>query len=224
MSFSRPLSDLPPSEMFCRSWFDALFWFHERATDVIIASEQLIQKEYATIKKGIDEWDEKNPNHSYSGFEIHENDLFSASKLEEDLPSALFIQQYGQFERLFDILCGEAGKLFSTTRKPDELRDKGIYRSRKFVTEVLAVNLDSLNEQWHLLQQYSKVRGVLAHGAIEMPNTKLKEVLHLVKSGMVSPQGAITIKIDDIRKFIRLAYDYLGSVIQLIGDRKKSIA
>ena len=199
-----------------------MFWFHERATDVIAASEQLIQKEYTAIKKGIDEWDEKNPNHSYSGFEIHENDLFGARKLEEDLPSALFIQQYGQFERLYDALCAESGELFHTTLRTADLSDKGIHRSRKFVTKVLSVNLDSLNDQWQLLQQYSIVRGVLAHGEMEVPENKLNGLGHLRKNGMITPQGSITVKTEDVRRFVRLVYDSLGSVIQLIGDRKKS--
>ncbi len=222
MSFSRS-SNPSPSESFHEYWFNNLFWFHERATDVIAASEQLIQKEYSAIKKGIDEYDEKNPNHSYSGFDIHETDVFKTSQLQEDLPPALFIQHYGQFERMYEKICLDASALFNTKIKLTDLSDKGIQRSRKFVDKALSVNLDSLNDQWQLLQQYSTVRGVLAHGEMDVPENKLKNLEYLTKNSMVTPKGAINVNTEHVRKFVHLVYDYLGAVLQLIDDSKKSI-
>jgi hypothetical protein len=223
MSFSRS-SNPTPAEEFHAQWFNNLFWFHERAADVIRASEQLIQQEYGAIKRRIDKWDEENPNHSHSGFDIHETDMFKTSQLEEDLAPALFIQQYGQFERMYEKICLDASARFNTKIKLTDLSDKGIQRSRKFIDKVLSVNLDSLNDQWQFLQEYSTVRGVLAHGEMEIPENKLNGLGHLKKNGMVTPQGIISVKTEDVRKFVHLVYDYLGSVVQKIDDKNRNSA
>jgi hypothetical protein len=89
-------------------------------------------------------------------------DAVISSHLDHHNYAALLLV-FANFEEFFSVLCGELGKVLGVTVEPNDLKDRGVQRFRKFIHKVCQVGDHDLQIDWSFLEQFAVVRNCLVH-------------------------------------------------------------
>ena len=177
----------------------------------------MIAEHVKEIDRKYKEWEEKrlsNPKLP-DAFDIVEAEIMNNSQFEKILYNSVFLAIYSMFEHEFTEICRLCQKEENYQSGPKNY----LAGSKKYIMEVVGVNLDSLNDAWNKIQDYRRLRNSIAHRAGEVSD---QETIRFVNStDGVSINRLVTIdSIDFLKDFIDLTVNYLVGVCDEIVSQK----
>lgn len=97
--------------------------------------------------------------------------------------SSVFLTSYSIFESTLDEVCKYFIKKNDIKITLNDLRDRGIFRSKLFIVKVLKVKFPYDNRKWEFITNCNKVRSCLIHRSSDMSNYKEKdEIIKFVRN------------------------------------------
>lgn len=142
----------------------------------------LIEKHF--IKKLSDLWDHEFYSKPIDGITEHLKYIISEmhklqnKQINDILPqiiwSSIFVFNYGEFENSLNRLSKIFAEKLPLHINESDLKDRGIIRSKKYLSKVVGLDLNVEDELWQRLLKYLKIRNILLHnaGTIDKKNDK----------------------------------------------------
>lgn len=192
-------------------------------------TQEMIAEQEKILTKKIDDWDKKhkrNPE-APSGFDFYEIEMLNKSEFSNILYQSIFLTIYSTFESEFFKLCESCQEIENLKIGPKDINGKGyIDQYRKYVTKVLDVNLDSLNQKWVEIRNYQLIRNSIAHnnGTLKSPKKEFLTFIE-ISDGISFDINHSKIKIESI-VFLKSLIDkltvYLTETAKMIMDENHS--
>lgn len=91
--------------------------------------------------------------------------------------ASVFVYAYGRLEHCLHTLCKEIQKALSLPLGPDDLKDKGFVRSRKYLEKVVALTLsDEEKIDLQIIEIYGILRNAIMHtnGILKAPQNEIE--------------------------------------------------
>jgi len=92
-----------------------------------------------------------------------QNQIGNINATRQSLYRSIFISAYACFEQNLDELCIMKAEKEGCTWKPNDLKDRGIARSIKFIQKSFSANIENDREPWSALNRLNSVRNHLVH-------------------------------------------------------------
>ena len=132
---------------------------------------------------------------------------------------------YSLFENEFLGLCIYCQGIEEYKLGPKDIKgDTYIGQCRKFIVNLLSVNLDRLNDEWIKIQKYREIRNAVVHKNGVLLNSN-QALVNFIDNTMGITLGANNvISIDSIKflqNFVDLIVKFLNEVCEEIMDQKK---
>jgi len=70
---------------------------------------------------------------------------------------------YASFDEFLSVLAGNLGRATDAPIEPNDLRDRGVRRYKKFVHKVCRIPVDQIAIDWPFLEDFSAVRNAIIH-------------------------------------------------------------
>ena len=135
----------------------------------------LIEGQLETASENYDKFlqqrvDENNFGPDDEWFEHHVA-INTATNLKDIYFDSLFMVLYSFVERKLNFLCRYLEKDFLV--KVDDISGKGIFKFRKYLSKVVGISFDPIEEQWKELEKLNQLRNFLVHssGSRSVPKT-----------------------------------------------------
>jgi len=153
--------------------------------------------------------------------------IIPLEKYSSILYNSTFISVFSWFESEFFELCDYCKGEEKLKEGAEDMRAKkggDIGKCRKFITKLLDVNLDSLNNEWKEIMVYKDIRNSIVHerGQIANPLVEGKYVIDFInETDGIKFTGRVEIEsIDFIKNFNKSVFDYLIGVCSEILKQK----
>lgn len=151
--------------------FDPIRKYLDNSAEMILRQERQLNEKYHT-------WNEKRSNNSEipDAFDIYEMEIINSSEFPNILNQSIYLTIYSTFENEFFELCEWCQNTENLKISPKDINGQGyIGQCRKYITNVLEVNLDDLNEVWAEIKKYQLIRNSIAHnnGILKSPKNDI---------------------------------------------------
>jgi hypothetical protein len=200
--------------------FDPIKAYLESTKDMILQQEKELNAKY-------DKW---NKEHGHNpeipdAFDIYEMEILNSSEFPNILNQSIYLTIYSTFENEFFELCEWCQKAENLKIGPKDIKEQGyIGQCRKYITKVLNVNLDNLNEKWIEIKKYQLIRNSIAHnnGIIKSPkNDILKFIENSNGISFDTEKSSIKMEsIDFLKTLIDKMTDFLSNTAENIMNEK----
>jgi hypothetical protein len=153
----------------------------------------------------------------------------------EILMNSTFISSFSLFESAFIRICKYSKLERGCQLSLSDMRGNGVSLCYDYMKKVIAIDLDSLNEQWNSISKYNKVRNFVVHNSARLineneKNSKLQkhELFNFMSENPFIEfknhgKGRFYIKDHQfIIDFCEKAESFLSSIIDKVGEIKKS--
>ena len=200
--------------------FDPIKAYLESTQGMILQQEKELTEKY-------DKW---NKEHGHNpempdAFDIYEMEILNSSEFPNILNQSVYLTIYSTFENEFFKLCEWCQKAENLKIGPKDIKEQNyIGQCRKYITKVLDINLDSLNEKWTKIRKYQLIRNSIAHnnGIIKSPkNDILKFIENSNGISFDSEKSSIKMEsIDFLKTLIDKLTDFLSETAEKIMKEK----
>jgi len=151
--------------------------------DYLNQTQELILGVEQDVSEKIKKWDSEQHDdpETPNGFAVYESEVMATGEFRPLLYRSMFITIYGFFEHEFKTLCGYAGGISGTKLRPNDLSGNNyIDQCRRFVSKVLNVNLDNLQNDWAEITKFQLLRNSFAHnnGILKDTNKNNIDFIH----------------------------------------------
>lgn len=131
--------------------------------------------------------------------------------------SSLLLKSYGEFEKKFDELCYLVKNIKIIPLSPSDLRDKGVFCSKKYLEVVADISLSISEDKWEEFRMTNKIRNILAHNNSVLlrkqdgnyADTNLADYIRNTKYVSISKDDQILISVEFLKKSYNLLYNML---------------
>lgn len=202
--------------------FDPIKDYLDNSAGMIIQQEKELNEKYQA-------WNKKHSNNPEmpDAFDIYEMEIINSSEFPNILNQSIYLTIYSTFENEFFKLCEWCQNAENLKIGPKDINGQGyIGQCRKYVTNVLDVNLDDLNELWAEIKKYQLIRNSIAHnnGIIKSPNNDVltfiensNGILFDIKKSQVKIES-----IDFLKTLIDKLTDFISGTAEIIMNGKKA--
>lgn len=123
-------------------------------------------------------WDENRENDSErpEASDFFEIEIMNNMEFSDILNQSIYLTIYSIFEMELFELCNFRQKIESLKIGPNDIKGHSyIGKCKRYITHVLDVNLDSLNEKWAEIKKYHFIRNTIAHnnGIVSSPKNDI---------------------------------------------------
>lgn len=195
--------------------------------DFINASTVMAKKADIEINTKIDNWNEANPSHEYSGFEVYENEFFQLCNYESQIYYAIMILAYSKFEVSLKLICKIIAEEKSKIVFQQDFKGNGIFQSKKYLEKIFDIDFTSLKEEWKIIESYNTLRNTIVHQNGEIlpkENKQLtdsddyKKIDKLGSHCTISNLGIISISSETITDFVNLSQNVLDKICDMLCE------
>lgn len=145
--------------------------------------DSVLDKERSKVKR----WYEKatknlTEEQKEQFYERHGDEGYYTNELFPSIQwSAMFVAGFNLFEKTLNDACSISASLSESSVHLKDLAGSGIQRAKSYLSKVHDVHGPFRTEEWRRVQDYAKVRNVLAHtyGELDLKNDAHKEVLKI---------------------------------------------
>ena len=199
--------------------FDPIKAYLESTQEMILSQEKELEEKFR-------KWNEEHSENPEipDAFDIYEMEILNGSEFSNILNKSVYLTIYSTFENEFKKLCEWCNH--SEDFSPKCLKNVNyIGQCRDYITKVLNVNLENLNEQWNKIENYRRIRNVIAHnnGIIKQTSEEIPTFVNNTK-GICIEQKTSEIQIDSIdflTEFIDHLVGFLNETIEEIVNQKE---
>ena len=191
------------------------------------SSEEMIHQQEIELTKRYNKWNKENSGNPDipDAFDVYEMEILNSSEFPNILNQSVYLTIYSTFENEFFKICEWCKRVDHLKIGPRDIKDQSyIGQCRKFITKVLDVNLDNLNQKWTEIKKYQFIRNAIAHnsGMIKKPD---HDILTFIESsnGIMFDSENSKIKMESIeflKVFIDKLIDFLCEIIERIIEEK----
>lgn len=195
--------------------FDPIKAYLDSTKGMIITQEKELDAKY-------NKWNKEHGQNPEipNAFDIYEMEILNSSEFPNILNQSIYLTVYSTFENEFFELCEWCQKAENLQIGPKDIKEQGyIGQCRKYVTKVLNVNLDTLNEKWKEIKKYQLIRNSIAHknGIINSPQDDILKFIE--KSNGISFEiEKSSIKIESI-EFLKIMIDKLTDFLSETAEK-----
>ncbi|MCK5857197.1 MAG: hypothetical protein KAG64_06890 [Bacteroidales bacterium] len=131
----------------------------------LIESESTIKNKERSLTKKIKNWEteKKLYENAPEPFERFETEIIEFNQFSSLLNNSFFIMSYSIFERYFFEICNYCQKEEEKKVSAKDLKGNGIDQCRKYIQNVIEINLKSLAAEWAEIKKYQKIRNFIVH-------------------------------------------------------------
>ena len=195
--------------------FDPIKAYLESTQGMILQQEKKLNEKYHA-------WNKEHSNNPEmpDAFDIYEMEIMNSSEFPNILNQSIYLTIYSTFENEFFKLCEWCQKAESLKIGPKDINGKGyIGQCRKYITNVLNVSLDSLNDEWIEIKKYQLIRNSIAHnnGIIKSPNNDFLTFIEN-SNGISFDTKKSQIKMESI-DFLKTLIDKLTNFLSETAER-----
>jgi len=202
--------------------FDPIKAYLESTQDMIFKQEKKLTEKYKKWNK-----EHKHNPEIPDAFDIYEMEILNSSDFTDILNQSVYLTIYSTFEIEFFNLCEWCQKAENLKLGPKDIKEQNyIGQCRKYITKVLEINLDSLNEKWTEIRKYQLIRNSIAHnnGIIKSPKD---DILRFIENsnGISFDIKKSRIKmesIDFLKTLIDKLTDFLSETSEKIMNEKNN--
>lgn len=135
-----------------------------------------VGKWYEKATKNLTEEQKEHFYERYGDEGYYTNDLFPSIQW-----SAMFVAAFNLFEKTLNDTCSFSTSISESSVHLKDLAGSGIQRAKSYLSKVQGVYEPFRTEEWRRVQDYAKVRNVLAHayGDLDLKNDAHKEILKI---------------------------------------------
>lgn len=191
-------------------------------------TQSMINELEQELNENYDNWDKEHSHNPEMppAFDVFEEEIMNSSKFPSILNQSIYLTIYSMFEDEFLKLCTWCQRAERLKIGPKDLNGQGGYieQCRKYITKVIDINLDDLNETWKEIKKYQLIRNSIAHnnGIIKSPN---KDILTFIKNSKGITFDTVLSKIemksiDFLKILIEKLSDYLSETAEIILKEK----
>lgn len=207
----------------CDFKFDPIKAYLENTQRMILQHEKELNEKYHA-------WNKKHVNNPEfpDAFDVYEMDYMNSLEFSTILNQSIYLTIYSSFEIEFFNLCKWCQKIENFKIGPKDIKGQNyILQCRNYITKVLDVNLDSLNEEWIEIRKCQFIRNSIAHnnGILKSPQN---DVLKFIEEsrGISFDAEKSSIKIESI-DFLKTLIDKLtnflsGTAEKIISEKNKT--
>jgi len=215
-----PFLSLQDLSIFYDFKFDPIKAYLKHTTNLIQGVEQ-------EVKEKIKKWDKEKDSDSKipDGFDIYESEVNNTGEFRSLLNNSMFLTIYSLFEIEFVRLCENTAKIQGSRLQPKDLSGKNyIDQCRRYIVNVLEVDLDELNTEWTEITKFQTIRNSLAHndGILKDKNPSIKDFIKNTE-GLSADVKTFKIEIKNDEFLISLIdklVKFLDSTIDKIIEQK----
>lgn len=195
--------------------FDPIIKYLDNSEGMILQQEKELNEKYHA-------WNKKHSNNHEipDAFDIYEIEILNSSEFPNILNQSIYLTIYSTFENEFFKLCEWCQNTENLKIGPKDIKGEGyIGQCRKFVTNVLKVNLDDLNEKWAEIKKYQLIRNSIAHnnGIIKSPKIDILTFIEISK-GISFDTKTSQVKMESI-DFLKTLIDKLTNFLSETAHR-----
>ncbi|MDT0295895.1 hypothetical protein RLT85_14780 [Mesonia ostreae] len=200
--------------------FDPIKEFLDNSVEMILRQEKELDKKYHA-------WNKKHAHNPEvpDAFDIYEMEIINSSEFPNILNQSIYLTIYSTFENKFFSLCEWCQNVENLKIGPKDINGQGyIGQCRKYITNVLDVNLDDLNETWVEIKKYQLIRNSIAHNNGILKSPKNDVLTFIENSSGISfdtEKSQVTIEsIDFLKTLIDKLTDFLSETAEKIMNKK----
>ena len=215
-----------PYENLIASLRQLIFYNYDILDNYFKTSFRFSEETSKKIESKIQEWDNKNPNHEYSGFDIQENDFLELVNFERKTLLAGILILHSEIENNLKYICNSVGQEKGKSVKPKDVKGEGIIdKCRNFLEQEFNLNFSYTQEQWDKLSAFNRLRNIITHqeGQISFEPTKKFEQfgdvlkLALLSDVIIDSNGFIQINGKNIIfEFLKISEQLLNECCDLL--------
>lgn len=204
--------------------FDPIKSYLENTQEMIIEQETKLSKKY-------DKWNKEHSKNSEmpDAFDIYETEFLNSYEFPNILNQSIYLTVYSNFENEFFNLCEWCQDVEGLKIGPRDIKGQGyIGQCRKYITNVLNVNLDSLNQNWTEIRKFQLIRNSIAHNNGKLKSPKDDIITFINNSNGISfDLEKLQIKIESI-DFLKMMIDKLtnflsDTAIKILDEKSQHI-
>ncbi|PKQ61353.1 hypothetical protein BZG02_16315 [Labilibaculum filiforme] len=94
--------------------------------------------------------------------------------------NSIFISLYSFLEKKMNQLCKLAEK--ENILKLNDLNGNGVIKYYNYITKVLLIDLNTVEDEWELIKKYNKLRNQLVHSPVNTIDNKNSNLITIFKS------------------------------------------
>lgn len=179
-------------------------------------TQEMIHLQEIELTEKFNKWNQergKNPEMP-DAFDFYESEIINSSEFASILNQSIYLTIYSTFENEFLKLCEWCQYTEHLNIGPKDIKDQNyIGQCRKFITNVLNVNLDGLNQEWNEIRKYQTIRNSIAHNGGILKDAKT-DILNFVKhaDGILIDPKSSKIEINSI-EFLKTLIDKLADLL-----------
>jgi len=205
--FSRKYDFLDNTRILLDFKFDPIKEYLDKSVGMILQQERELNEKYRA-------WNKKHSNNPEipDAFNIYEMEIINNSEFPNILNQSIYLTIYSTFENEFFNLSEWCQNAENLKIGPKDINGQGyIGQCRKYITNVLNINLDDLNEKWAEIKKYQLIRNSIAHnnGIIKSPKNSILTFIEN-SNGISFDTEKSQVKIESI--------DFLKTLIDKLSD------
>lgn len=210
-----------PYKNLIASLSELIFNNYEFLDDYFKTSFRLVKESALKVQLKMNEWDNENPNHKYSGFDIYESDFLDLTNFESKTLIAGILILHSEVENTLKFICNSVGQEKGKTTKLKDISGSGtIDRCRKYLEQEFTLDFSSKQNEWNKLLAYNRLRNILTHqnGQISFePQKQFEQYGDVIQLSSIEN---ITIDNNGIIKISnnQIVFDFLKLSKQLLSD------
>jgi hypothetical protein len=218
----------PPFKNLLASLRQLVFYNYDLLDDYFKTSFRLAKETTTKIELKIQDWDNKNPNHEYSGFDIHEGNFLELINFESKTLQAGILILHSEVENNLKYVCNSVGQEKGKTLKPKDISGQGIIdKCKKYLEQEFNIDFSSKQEPWDKLSAYNRLRNIITHqdGQISLEQTKTFEQngdvikLSKIQNIKIDSDGFVHILNNEvIFDFLRISEQLLNDCCELLDN------
>jgi len=191
-------------------------------------TQEMIHLQEIELKEKLNKWDKErgeNPERP-NAIDFYESEILNCSEFANILNQSIYLTIFSTFENEFLKLCAWCQYTENLNIGPKDIKDQNyIGQCRKFITKVLNVKLDGLNQEWNEIRKYQIIRNSIAHNGGILKDAKT-DMLNFVKhaDGILIDSKSSKIEINSIvflKTQIDTLVDFLIKIIEEIIRQKE---
>lgn len=190
-------------------------------------SDQMIKLHKEEVKRRYDLWEKERgqDNEIPEAYDILEEEIINNAEFGKILNNSVFLTIYSMFEHELLNICLICKKAEGLALGPKDLTGRNyIGQCKKFITKLVGVNLDSLNQEWEKIQKYQQLRNTITHRSGKITDPKPDIIDFIDQTDGVSidtTKSIITIDtVEFLKELIDLIIKYLTSITKEIVCQK----
>ena len=194
----------------------------------IIDSKSLINSKGKELENKIEQWKTEllSYNDAPEPFEMYETDIIEFNQFSSLLNNSFFIMSYSIFERYLFEICVYSQQEEGVEKSVKDINEKSyIDQCRKYLVEIIEVDLANIQAEWAEIKKYQKIRNAVAHnhGVLKTRDENLINFININKSIKID-ELTLTVAIElisFISDFTNLTKEYISKLLKEIDGQKR---